>query len=95
MKFKPEDFDLQIKLSMTSDILNKKAAEMANAKLQEWLDAQPTVRGEEGRLGGDYTPSIAEWKRKFIWDGDETHKAKLVCIEEVTEEERFEIEEIK
>lgn len=78
MKFKPEDFDLQIKLSMTSDILNKKAAEMANAKLQEWLDAAPTVYHRDGIPyedggGWDDMENLSDGKLK----------AKLVCIEEI------------
>lgn len=75
MKFKPEDFDLQIKLSMTSDILNKKAAEMANVKLKEWLDAAPIMMCR---------------KDNDLWACDEhhgfariTHIGRLVCIEEI------------
>ena len=90
MKFKPEDFDLQIKLSMTSDILNKKAAEMANAKLQEWLDASEMVYGVEITVMGE---TWISWnnslpKDKLIGPNPNkipiaTHKAKLVCIQEI------------
>ena len=47
-------------------------AERANQVLEEWLKDAPVV----------FSHDKSNWGAKSVWDGD-THKAKLICIEEL------------
>lgn len=74
MKFTAEDFVLENESLNPGLSVGHILAEKANAKLQEWLNAAPTVYGQS--------------HSKLIWISDKletqgTHKAKLVCIEEI------------
>jgi len=82
MKFKEQDFR-----GYHPGIVDAhKAAELANAKLEEWLHRAPTV----------YSPFVGTQER-FMWANREilgirsgpragdTHKAKLVCVERLEE----------
>lgn len=75
MKFKPENFSSFNEIFIGDDALTAlqlRAANLANAKLEEMLkDAQVVYQ----------TGTSNEWWPHFT-KGD-THKAKLVCIEEI------------
>ncbi len=82
MKFKPEDFLVGIMPEVTA----KFVCEIANAKLQEWLDQAPTVFAwKEYGLPN-------RWKARqkdTVKPGQATHTAKLVCCEILkTEDEK-------
>ena len=79
MKFKAEDFDFGGKWP-GEDI----AAEQANKKLEEWLNAAPTVYGLSN------LPNRTLWDTKMntrlkdgYWGTTDTHRAKLLCIEPI------------
>lgn len=81
MKFKPEDFcDLYVESDpgfcrqISEDDVHE-IVERANAKLQEWLDAAPTLYGNNEPYFG------SQWN--FEKKTEHSHKAKLVCIEEI------------
>lgn len=71
MKFKPEDFGNYRELSTIG------AAQLANSKMQEWLDAAPVVY----RAGSN--EGLSWWNKKF---GEDTHRARLLCIEPLEHE---------
>lgn len=73
-KFKPEDFPL-LEVGESVD-----AAKAANAKLREWLDTAPMVYGR----GSGPT----QW-RSYFWEGEDTHHARVIEIEEIKVEEYF------
>lgn len=59
------------------------AARLANAKVKEWLESQPTVYGWVTSENGN-----PKWTQfKSVYDGEPTHSAKLVCIEELPKKE--------
>lgn len=72
MKFKPEDFEFNA-------FYNERyqAADIANRLLQSWLDAAPVVYKDcvDGGVNGWFGPSFCA--------EDATHRARLVCIEEL------------
>ncbi len=70
--FKPEDFETII--IATSEEMNQ-ISDFANAKLKEWLDAAPTVYGDNDGL----------WIDRNRYKND-THSAKIVCIEQIKTE---------
>lgn len=81
MKFKAEDFTSRY-VCIGEELVRLRAAELANAKLKEWLDAARTVYIGKNRaqiVGESYFRDSIE----FDTDGGDTHKAKLVCIEEI------------
>lgn len=88
--FKPEDFE---SITIITDKEMQEIAEIANAKLKEWLDAAPTVYGQGiGAMKSAYWnmngPDFEIYKH--------THAAKLVCIEEIKKDCKHEpLEEIK
>lgn len=78
MKFKPEDFQVDYKqMSATDSLTSEMASEMATAKIKEWLDSSPTV----------YCHHVGWFQREYPMADSprygDTHKAKLVCIEEI------------
>lgn len=76
--FKPEDFGGAYENQYTARLDAIGVTDIANTKLQEWLDAAPTVYG---------TIDISEpkfWGEKKF--GSDTHSAKLVCLEEIKKE---------
>lgn len=91
-EFKPEDFDGEwiepTKLGALEIIHPAvhvvKAAQIANAKLKEWLDKAPTVYGcrvlkDIGPLTWHTEPQVDD-RHGINWS---TRQAKLVCIEEI------------
>lgn len=85
--FKPEDFETDVSLLKQGHgdipyISTPLASNIANEKLKEWLDAAPTVYGyigSEGSTWSSYKPGT------FIQENN-THSAKLLCIEEIKKE---------
>ncbi len=74
MKFTPEDFPVWLDDSSVKNG-RERIADLANAKLKEWLDNAPTVY------------KVTEPQHKKLWSQlkgfIETKQAKLVCIEEI------------
>ena len=81
MKFKPEDFGKECDGMHSGCCFTPlSAAEIANAKLEEWLKSAPTVYGPQSLYGFKQT-ALQSW-HTFKNPGH-THKAKLVQIEEL------------
>jgi hypothetical protein len=84
--FKPEDFlkdrSPELKASPQLNLFVQgariQAAEDANAKFREWLEGHRIVTG---RIDETYRPWSAAGEQK----PDDTHTARLVCIEPITE----------
>lgn len=87
MKFTPEDFreftligsldaggPRDQKISANGRMFAKAASEIANAKLAEWLEKAPVIRKEWESY---------KWVEEALEDKFITHKARLVCIEEI------------
>jgi len=73
LRFTPKDFETIV---FEECSICDHAAEIANARLEQWLeDAEIVYGGKDTVLGKDY------WHR----DGSapNTHRARLVCIEEI------------
>lgn len=83
MEFKPEDFPL---LEECGDLVY--AAQRANAKLKEWLDAAPKVYANRYaapmRGNGELH---ADWHECDWNECRHTHTARLVCIEKYSEKQ--------
>lgn len=84
MKFKPEDFCTKrgIQKYVGDTVYGKvvnvdEAAEIANAKLAEWLESAPVIYG----WGAPGYLSTTFWNTGSPID--RTHKGRLVCIEEL------------
>lgn len=75
MKFEPKDF-VMLNSEWESFSRTTFIADIANAKLEEWLSAAHDVFGNDGSN-----------KVGYIWTStrnhSDTHKAKLVCIEQL------------
>ena len=72
--FEPEDFDSITGFSSRKDIAN-----LANAKLQQLIDASPVVYGE-------YIKDSYGWAMSESNGSGDTHKAVLFNIEELSKE---------
>jgi hypothetical protein len=81
MKFKPEDFNKLDNMPFGESLGVKKAeiaCILANKKLKEWLKDAPVVYCARGY------GHVDSWKEDDgILDADASHKARLVCIEEI------------
>lgn len=76
--FKPDDFDVRITAAAYS-------SEVANQKLNEWLEKQQVVySGWHSHLGGKLTTDT--WWTSYSDETKATHKALLINIEEIEKE---------
>lgn len=88
MKFKPEDFsgmyvesDPGFCRQISEDDVHE-IVEIANAKLQEWLDAAPNAfkyKGQQDECMWEQCQYMAKPLQKEVL----SHRAKLVCIEDI------------
>lgn len=78
--FKPEDF-MPPQNGIPLEQIPYYIADIANAKLQEWLDKAPEVYQRNSK------PFVKKSFETGVWTehtrASDTHKARLVCIEEI------------
>ena len=88
MKLKPEDFEgILIPCNDPNNVRPEEVLghfiKIANIKIQEWLEGEPTVYGNGKNLFDASDKEILnyfDWNEQFD-DECDTHKAKLVKIE--------------